>query len=352
MKKLLKLIGVILMVLSLVACSGQSSNNESTGTTEGGEVDYSQELIIYTNSASGGRGEWLVEKAKEAGFNIQMVQVPGGELTDRVIAEKNNAIADMVYGINVMDMNKLKAQDLLIQFTPVWIDKIDKSLADSEGYYNPVFVQPLILIGNPDVDVMPNDWTELGEQYTQKYALHGLTGGTGRAILGSIISRYLDENGELGVSEEGWKVVEAYIKGNNALQGGQDMKARILDPEDEVQYGMMWASGALQGQKDYDVKFKVMAPEIGVPFVTEQTAILNTSKKQELAKEFINWFGSAEILEEYSANFGSIPANNDSKVGEDIEDLLSIVKPQDLDWELIGSHLDEWVEKVELEYVQ
>ena len=173
------------MVLSLVACSGQSSNNESTGTTEGGEVDYSQELIIYTNSASGGRGEWLVEKAKEAGFNIQMVQVPGGELTDRVIAEKNNAIADMVYGINVMDMNKLKAQDLLIQFTPVWIDKIDKSLADSEG----IIIQylfNLILISNPDVDVMPNDWTELGEQYTQKYALHGLTGGTGRAILGSL----------------------------------------------------------------------------------------------------------------------------------------------------------------------
>ena len=35
-----------------------------------------------------------------------------------------------------------------------------------------------------------------------------------------------------------------------------------------------------------------MTPEIGVPFVTEQTMVLSTSKKQALAKEFIDWFWS------------------------------------------------------------
>ena len=28
------------------------------------------------------------------------------------------------------------------------------------------------------------------------------------------------------------------------------------------------------------------------------------------------------------------------------------VKPQNIDWEAVGKHLDEWVEKAELEYVQ
>ena len=39
-------------------------------------------------------------------------------------------------------------------------------------------------------------------------------------------------------------------------------------------------------KKNKNVVFKVMTPEIGVPFVTEQTMVLSTSKKQALAKEF------------------------------------------------------------------
>ena len=59
---------------------------------------------------------------------------------------------------------------------------------------------------------------------------------------------------------------------------------KILDKESPIQYGMIWGSGALVGQKEQNVEFKVMTPEIGVPFVTEQTMILNTSKKTSISK--------------------------------------------------------------------
>lgn len=97
-----------------------------------------------------------------------------------------------------------------------------------------------------------------------------------------------------------------------------------------------------------------MSPEIGVPFVTEQTMILSTSKKQALAKEFIDWFGQSEIQVEYSKNFGSIPANKDAlkELPEDTKKFVDQVKPQNIDWEAVGKHLDEWVEKAELEYVK
>ncbi len=34
--------------------------------------------------------------------------INGGELADRVIAEKNNAIADMIFGLNNMEFNRLE----------------------------------------------------------------------------------------------------------------------------------------------------------------------------------------------------------------------------------------------------
>lgn len=184
---------------TLAACSGGSNSTTASSSEE--KADKSQELVIYSNSVSNGRGDWLTAKAKEAGFNIKMVDIPGAQLADRVIAEKNNAVADMVFGIGAVDSNKIRDQKLLVQYKPKWLDKIDQSLSDKDNYYNPVIVQPLVLIGAPDVKEMPKDWTELGSKYKGKYSISGLQGGTGRAILASILVRYLDDKGELGVSE-------------------------------------------------------------------------------------------------------------------------------------------------------
>ena len=355
--KLLSFLAAGVAVTTLAACSGGSTNssNSSSDTPQSEEkADKSQELVIYSNSVSNGRGDWLTAKAKEAGFNIRMVDIAGAQLADRVIAEKNNSVADMVFGIGAVDSNKLRDANLLAQFKPEWLNKIDASLADKDGYYNPVIVQPLVLIGNPEVKEMPKDWTELAEKYKGQYSIYGLTGGTGRAIYASILVRYLDEKGDLGVSEKGWEVAKEYFANAYTLQKGESTVVKVLDKESPIQYGMIWGSGALVGQKEQNVEFKVMTPEIGVPFVTEQTMILNTSKKQALAKEFINWFGQADIQAEYSQKFGSIPANKDAvkELPEATKKFVGQLKPQEINWEVVGKYLDQWVEKAELEYVK
>ncbi|CKJ39555.1 type 2 periplasmic-binding domain-containing protein [Streptococcus pneumoniae] len=283
---------------TLAACSGGSNSTTASSSEE--KADKSQELVIYSNSVSNGRGDWLTAKAKEAGFNIKMVDIAGAQLADRVIAEKNNAVADMVFGIGAVDSNKIRDQKLLVQYKPKWLDKIDQSLSDKDNYYNPVIVQPLVLIGAPDVKEMPKDWTELGSKYKGKYSIYGLQGGTGRAILASILVRYLDEKGDLGVSEKGWEVAKEYFANAYTLQKGESSVVKALD------------------------------------------------------KEFIDWFGQSEIQVEYSKKFGSIPANKDAlkELPEDTKKFVDQVKPQNIDWEAVGKHLDEWVEKAELEYVK
>lgn len=117
---------------------------------------------------------------------------------------------------------------------------------------------------------------------------------------------------------------------------------------------MMWGSGVLQNEAERGYKFQVMSPKVGVPYVTEQVGILSTSKKEALVKEFINWFGSAEVQKAWSDEFGSIPANKTALEGakSEIKDFASSVKPQELDWEFIGENINSWVEKAELEFVE
>ena len=65
-------------------------------------IGSSDEKSLFTQTpVSNGRGDWLKEKAAENGFNIEFVSINGGELADRVIAEKKAMpIADMDFRLN------------------------------------------------------------------------------------------------------------------------------------------------------------------------------------------------------------------------------------------------------------
>ena len=101
------------MTMSLAACSGGNSSNE-----EGGG-----QLIVYTNSGSDGRDAWLKEQAAEAGLDVEVVQIPAGELGNRIISEKNNVQADMVFGLNYVVFDKLKAEDNMEKWKLEWKDE-------------------------------------------------------------------------------------------------------------------------------------------------------------------------------------------------------------------------------------
>lgn len=348
-KSIKKIAMLSLATVALAACGGQST----TTSTETEKVDKTQEIVIYTNSGGNGRADWLKEKAAEEGYKLQIVDISGSELTDRLIAEKNNAVADMVFGLNNLEFNRIKAENLLTKYTPSWVSDVDSKLGDADGFFHPIVVQPLVLVGNKNAK-MPSDWVEVAnEKYKDQYAIFSLGGGTGKTIFASIVSRYPDKDGELGISKEGWEVAKAYFKNAHITKSGEDYITPLIDDSNPLNYSMLWGSGVIQNQNERNYKFQVMSPEIGVPYVTEQIGILSTSKKQTLVKEFINWFGSDKLQKEWSDKFGSIPANKKAleNVKEDIKELTNSVKPQALDWEFIAKHIGEWVEKAQLEFI-
>lgn len=57
-------------------------------------ADKSKTIVVYTNSGSEGRDEWLTKRAAEDGFNVQVVHLGGSAVTERMIAEKNNPLCD------------------------------------------------------------------------------------------------------------------------------------------------------------------------------------------------------------------------------------------------------------------
>jgi iron(III) transport system substrate-binding protein len=332
------------------------SDTQATAVPASSKNSADQTLIIYTNSGSDGRGDWLKERAAQDGFKIEYVQLGGGDLANRLVAEKNNQIADLVFGLNAVEYEKLKNQEMLLKFEPSWANDLDMTLGDRDGYYYPIVVQPLLLAYNPEFvtkEAAPTDWTDLAKpEFTDKATILAVGGGTAKTILSSILVRYADPNGTYGISDEGWDVVKNIIQNQHIAAEGEDFWGNAISGTRPML--MMWGSGLLQNELSRSVDFDFMVPDVGVPYVVEQVAIFKNSKKIEVAKQFAEWFGSAKIQSEWSAKFGSTPAHPNAlkNSSPEVQALMAAVKPQKMDWAFVAENIDKWVEKIQLEHLK
>ncbi|MFS0853274.1 extracellular solute-binding protein [Microbacterium sp. 179-I 3D4 NHS] len=339
--------------IALSGCAaGDGSSDSGSGDGEGGSGDT---LIVYTNSNSDGRGEWITEKAAEAGIDIEIVGLGGADLTNRIIAEKNNPVGDVVFGLNNMFFEQLKAEDAITAYEPSWSGEVPADAGDpADGAFWPLVEQAIVTVYDENrITDAPTDEEDLWtEDYAGRYEVNPALGqATPQLVLASILTRYLDEDGDLGVSDEGWEKVEAYYANGSPAVEGTDLYARIS--REEVDYGVLPSSGIAARDEEYGTTTGMIVPEYGVPYVTEQIAQINGTGNEEKAQEFIDWFGSAEVQGEFAAEFNSMPVNEGAieQANPEVVELLEGLPRQDIDFGFVSENLGAWVEKVTLEYI-
>ena len=227
-------------------------------------------LTVYSNSGSDGRGDWLTERAAQDGFDIQYVGLAPAEMMARLNAEKYAPIADVAFGMYTSIWESLKKQDLLTAYKPVWADEVSEGLNDTEDYYHAIVKQGILLAYDKNQmseEEAPTDWTDLWtkDEYKGKYEYTstGLGGATVRHVLIGILSRYQDENGKLGISEEGWEQIAAYYENGVPSEEGVDLYAHIADADNSILMGQIWSSGIQARDEQYGTDTGYVVPECG-----------------------------------------------------------------------------------------
>ncbi|TNB68336.1 extracellular solute-binding protein [Arthrobacter sp. BB-1] len=356
MRKFQALVAAAVAATLLAGCGGGSATPAASGDASSAPAASGETLVVYTNSNGEGRGDWLTAKAAEAGFKIEIVGAGGADATNKLIAEKNNPIADVAFGLNNMYFSQVKAADALEPYEPAWAGDVDKELGDGEAYW-PLVKQAILLGYNSDKiskDKAPQDWTDLWtkDEFKSRYErVTGLGTATAQLVFAGILSRYRDDSGDLGISDEGWKQVEQYFQNGSPAVAKTDLFARIASGE--VDMGQMPSSIIAEREKSFKVNVEAVVPSVGVPLAVEQIALVKGTKKEEQAKKFIDWFGSAQVQGEFAKQFNSMPVNKqaEAQANPEVVDFFASVKQQDIDWEFVRENMGAWVEKIELEYM-
>ncbi|MBQ0134158.1 MAG: extracellular solute-binding protein [Clostridiales bacterium] len=377
MKKTLALLLAAAMMLALCACGkteapapaeeapaaeATEAAPEATEATE--TLGTGVELTVYTNSGSSGRDAWLTERAAKEGFKVVVLEDGAGAIQQRLIGEAANPIADVVYGLNAIIWNDLISRDILVAYdAPSWASEVSEGLNNADGYYYAIVKQAIVLAYDAaklSPEEAPKDWPDLWENE----AFHGiyrveekLTGGTTRNVLAGILCRYLDPNGELGVSEEGWAAIEKFFQYGVVAESETNLYQEMVDETKPTIMGQMWSSGVVQYDNEFGTTSGWAIPEVGVPYAVEGIGLVNGVQNDEAkyaeALRFIEWFGSAEIQGEWAEQFGTMPANEKAAEKADaVQAEICSIPAQDIDWAVVAANIDDWCEKITLEYMQ
>ncbi|MCL1924606.1 MAG: extracellular solute-binding protein [Defluviitaleaceae bacterium] len=313
-------------------------------------------VVLYSNAISDGRGEWIAEQARQIGIDLQLVDAGGVAIANRIIAEQGNPQADVVFGLNQLLWAELVAEGAITPYVPIWANEVPTHLNNPNGYFHAVALVGNLLaydLAQITPEEAPTDWLDLwhNEEFHGRYTFpNALTGSTVHMILSGIFTRFLDDSGHLGISAEGWGNIAA--KFANGVMTNEDIFVEMVNPASEVAMGQIWHMGIAPREAQFNMEAGVVVPEIGIPFSVEGVALINGANNEEAAQRFINWFGSAEVMNGFGIAFDYLPANPAAHSGlSDATLAIAAIPEQHINWDVIAPNMPAWLEHIYLNYL-
>ncbi len=351
MKRTLAILLALMMVLALAACGSKSDPPAEDAPPAGSEpapedktpdvepdagADYSDYTIrIYSNSNSTERTTWLINEARDAGFNISIDDnsVISGD-TAAIQAANENKDGDILFGLNETRWSQVVGGEYenlkLIDWTPTWSGDVGEYVYPGQAYG--LVIQNVLMLyrndelGTNGTELHFDHWADIVDCGYTWYRQNKVGGTTNANINSAMLYAFVDPASPAGgISVDGWKTLWKYCA--EGKSGGDDYKYGF-DPlnKGDVQVSTFYSS-SLYGKIDAAAESSenplrgALEPENwalvdikdGTYYIAEYIGILDKAGRSEeetaAVKAFAEWFGSADVQAAWGEEFDSYPCN-------------------------------------------
>ncbi len=261
------------------------------------------ELLVYTAL------EADQIKAYQAGFEkanpniaLKFVRDSTGIVTAKLLAEKANPQADVVWGLAATSLMLLDKEGMLMPYAPNGLAQIKPTMRDPRA--EPTWVgmnvwSSAICFNTVEAGkkVMPKPaaWADLtNPAYKGQITMpHPASSGTGYLM----VSAWLQMMGEA----KGWAFMDA-LHDNIGVYTHSGSKPCRQAGAGEFALGLSFEYRANKTKKD-GAPIDVVLPREGLGWDMEATAVMKTTKSASAAKTLADWSVSREANQLYAANF-------------------------------------------------
>jgi len=329
-------IGVVLALVALVTMLGFSS--ASAG-----------DLLVYTALEDDEVAVYLPAFQKaHPDINVTLYRDSTGIVTAKLLAEKDNIQADVVWGTAATSLLICNDLGMLKGYNPKGVEKVRKGMKD--GRDNParwVGIKAYVtgIVGNTIEMkakglVMPQSYADLIKPMYKGYLVMPNPASSGTGFL--TVSAILQIMGE----EKGWEYLDQ-LHENIAMYTHSGSKPAKMAGKGEFPIGLSFAyRGFKQRAKGEPVV--VAFPKEGSGYEVEANALMNKPRIKKEAKIFLDWAISDEAMAMYAKVYPIVATDIKVDAPEGWpSDPMSVLIDNDLQWAAKNRKriLNEWIKR-------
>ena len=306
MKKRIVLLAMaaVMAMGTLTGCVTTQQEAQAAGTDAAAEDE--NVLNVYTALEDEQVTDYLEEfKELHPDVTVNVTRESTGVITSRLLAEKDNPVADVVWGLSATSLLVLKQEGMLEPYSPEAVDRILPQFKDTDetpswvgiDAWETAWIVNKEVLKSHGIDTVPTSYQDLLDpKYEGLIAMSNpASSGTGLLTVNGILSLY----GE----EEGWNYLDELDK-NVAVymhSGSQPAKETAAG---EYGIGISFGYRCLQSAEEVGSDIcEAVFPEEGSGWDMEANALIKKDNEKDIAKEFLDWAISDNIMTKYATNY-------------------------------------------------
>lgn len=280
-------------------------------------------------------------------IKINWVRDSTGIVTAKLLAEKDNPQADVVWGLAATSLLLLKSEGMLEAYAPKGVEKLDPKFVDNSN--PPTWTGMDAWVASVCYNTVeagkagltpPTSWKDLAKPMYEGHVIMPNPASSGTGFLD--VSSWLQMFGEEG----GWAYMDGLHK-NIARYTHSGSKPCKLAAAGEIPIGVSFAFRGAKS-KAAGAPLDIIVPEEGVGWDMEATAIVAGTANLEAAKTLVNWTVTKKANEMYNTGYAVVAMPGVAKPVEHFPDNL-LEKMIDNDFEFAANNrkriLEEWTKR-------
>lgn len=306
MKKIIVLAMAALLGMStLTGCVTEtkaSGDNQNQSTAQADET----ELNIYTALEDEQVTEYLEEfKEQNPDVKINITRDSTGIITSKLLAEKDNPTADVIWGLSATSLLVLAQNDMLEAYAPEGVDRILPEFKDSADVptwvgidaWETAFIVNKEVLRSKGIDTVPTSYEDLLDpKYKGLIAMSNpASSGTGLLTVNGILSLYGDE--------KGWEYLDQLDEnvGVYMHSGSQPAKSAAAG---EYGIGVSFGYRCIKSADEVGSEIcEAVFPSEGSGWDMEANSLVKKDNEKDIAKKFLDWAISDNMMDLYGENY-------------------------------------------------
>ena len=273
----------------------------------GGAAFAKTQLLVYTAIEADELAMFKREFEKDyPDVNVKWVRDSTGIVTAKLLAEKNNPKADIVWGLAATSLVMLANEGYFQGYAPKGLDKLDPAYVDSQNN-PPLWVGQRAWIASVCYNTvegkkkglpLPTSWQDLTKAVYKGHVVMPNPNSSGTGFLD--VSSWLQLWGE----EKGWKFMDGLHK-NIAWYTHSGSKPCKQAASGEIPLGISFAYRGAKS-KNKGAPLEIVAPKEGLGWDIEAFGIVRNTKNLAAARNLADWSVTLKANKIYNKEYAVV----------------------------------------------